>query len=66
MLCGDSVEFEILNELVEESDDLPVLGVLSCFMWRNLNRMPSYFEGIIPFYNLRKFQSHLTLTWAAF
>ena len=44
VLIGEgSEELEILNELVEESDDLLVTGAASSFMRRDLNRVLGYF-----------------------
>ena len=39
MLCEDSEEYEILNELADECEDLPILGAGSCFLRRDLNRV---------------------------
>lgn len=67
MLFGeDSEESEILNELVEESDDLLLLGAASSFMPRDLNRVLGYFEATVTLYSLCEFQSHFRLTRATF
>lgn len=66
LLGEDSEESEILNELVEESDDLLLLGAASCFMRRDLNRVLGYFEATVPQYELSEFQSHFRLTRATF
>ena len=47
LLCEGSEESEVVNELLEECDDLSVLGAASCFMWRDLNRVLGYFEATV-------------------
>ena len=67
MLFGeDSEESEILYDLVEESDDLLLLGATSIFMGRDLNGVLGYFEATVPLYSLCEFQSHFRLTRATF
>ena len=66
LLGEDSEESEIPNELVEESDDLLLLGAACCFMRRDLNRALGYFEATVPLYRLSEFQSHFRLTRATF
>ena len=62
----DSEESKILYDLVEESDDLLLLGATSIFMRRDLNRVLGYFEATVPLYSLCEFQSHFRLTRATF
>lgn len=45
LVCEDSGETEIVNDVLEEDDDLPILGAASCFMRINLNRIIEYFEA---------------------
>ena len=66
LLCEGSEESKVVNELLEECDDLSVLGVASCFMRRDLNRVLGYFEATVPQYRLSEFQSHFRPTRGTF
>ena len=67
MLFGeDCEESEILCQLLEESDDVLLLGATSSLMRRDLNRVLGYFEATVLLYSLCEFQSHFRLTLATF
>ena len=66
LLCEGFEESEVINELLEECDDLSVLGPASCLMQRDLNCVLGYFEATVAQYSLSEFQSHFTLTCGAF
>ena len=48
----DSEESEFFNELVEEGDDLSVVGAASCFIRGDLNCVLGFSDVILPLYSL--------------
>ena len=40
--------FEMLNEILEDNNDIAIFSAVSCFIWRDLNRIQGYFEVNVP------------------
>ena len=48
MLCEDSEEPDMLNDLLIECEDLIALDAACCFIRRDLNSVLGYFEATLP------------------
>lgn len=55
-------DFEFINDLVDEDDDVILFSAVSCFMRRNLTRIQDYSEVTIPRYLPDEFKNHFRMT----
>ena len=60
MLLAITVDDE--QELEEDDDDMVIVGMVSTFMRRNLNRSQNFFEVTVPEYFDDEFQGHFRLS----
>ena len=51
-------DFDLVNELFDDEDDVMVFSAVSCFMRRDLNRIDGYFEVTVATYEPSEFLSH--------
>ena len=61
-VSGYLEDFEVINELVEEDDDVILFSAVSCFTHRNLTRIEDNFEATIPRYFPEEFKTHFRMT----
>ena len=55
-------DFEFINDLVEDDDDVILFSAVSCFTRRNLTRNHNYSEVTIPRYLPDEFKNHFRIT----
>lgn len=55
-------DFEEINDIMDDDDDIVVFSAVSCFMRRNLTRISGYFEQTVPRYLPDEFRQHFRMT----
>ena len=59
-------DFEEINDIMDDDDDIVVFSAVSCFMRRNLTRISGYFEQTVPRYLPDEFRQHFRMTRETF
>ena len=55
-------DFEEINDIMDDDDDIVVFSAVSCFMRQNLTRISGYFEQTVPRYLPDEFRQHFRMT----
>ena len=55
-------DFEEINDIMDDDDDIVVFSAVSCFMRRNLTCISGYFEQTVPRYLPDEFRQHFRMT----
>lgn len=66
LLCFEEVFDENFDNFLNDSDEIDILGAVSTFTRRNLNRTQGFFEIVVPRYSPDIFSSHFRMTRGTF